>query len=322
MKTLNLGVIGLGEIGQVHCSALAQLERAKIAAVAEVNEAVLSQTAARYGAEPYTDYKKMLSHPGLDAVVVALPDPVHRDACVLAAQAGKHILVEKPIAMTVEDSQAIIRAAEQASVKLMVGFTVRYFPQYVHAKQVVADGGLGEVVSVFARRVNVVTQPDRIKGRTGVMFFLGIHDFDAMRWVVGSEPVSVYCESATSVPSAYPVENETFSIVRFKNGAIGCAHIGWYLPTQHPAGVDFKMDITGSKGTLNLDMMRQGVAVYSQDGAKYPYMAAPLLAEDRSFVDCVLDDTPSPVSGQDGLVALRMVLAALESIKTHQPVAV
>ena len=152
------------------------------------------------------------------------------------------------------------------------------------------------------------------------MFFLGVHDFDAMRWVIGSEPVSVYCEAANSVESKYPIENETFSIVRFANGAVGCAHIGWYLPTQHPAGFDFKLDVTGNKGTLNLDMMRQGLEVYTIEGAKYPYMAAPLVAEDRAFVDCVLDDKPSPVSGEDGLVAVRMVNAALESIKTGKVV--
>ena len=154
---------------------------------------------------------------------------------------------------------------------------MRFFPQYAHARQLVQKGELGDIVSIFARRVNVITQPDRIKGRTGVMFFLGVHDFDAMRWVIGSEPVSVYCEAANSVESKYPIENETFSIVRFANGAVGCAHIGWYLPTQHPAGFDFKLDVTGNKGTLNLDMMRQGLEVYTIEGAKYPYMAAPLV---------------------------------------------
>jgi len=320
MKTLNIGIIGLGEIGQGHVDALLQVERANIVAVSDVNETVLDQTAKRMGAAGYKNYEELLAHPGLEAVVVALPDNMHRDACEKAAAAGKHILVEKPIAMNVEDSEAIINAAKAAGVKLMVGFTVRFFPQYAHARQLVQKGELGDIVSIFARRVNVITQPDRIKGRTGVMFFLGVHDFDAMRWVIGSEPVSVYCEAANSVESKYPIENETFSIVRFANGAVGCAHIGWYLPTQHPAGFDFKLDVTGNKGTLNLDMMRQGLEVYTIEGAKYPYMAAPLVAEDRAFVDCVLDDKPSPVSGEDGLVAVRMVNAALESIKTGKVV--
>ena len=281
MKILNIGVIGLGEIGQAHCDSLLQVERANVVAVADIDEKVLSATAERLGATPYTDYHKMMSQVGLDAVVVATPDSLHKEPCLAASEAGKHILVEKPITMNVKDSEAIIEATEKAGVKLMVGFTVRFFPQYIHAKETVERGDLGDLISIFARRTNLITQPDRIKGRTGVLFFLGVHDFDAMRWIIGSEPVSIYCESAKSVESSYPIENETFSVIRFENGVIGCAHIGWYLPTIHPAGFDFRMDITGTEGILDLDMMRQGVEVHTKSGSRYPYMAAPLIAEDR-----------------------------------------
>jgi len=320
MKQLNLGVIGLGEIGQAHCGALSDIERAKITAVADINETVLEETSSRLGVKAYTDYRELLRQDDVDAVIIATPDQFHREPCEDASAAGKHILVEKPIAMTAEDSEAIIQAAGKGKVKLMVGFTVRFFPQYIHAKKAVEAGQLGDLISIFARRTNVSSQPDRIKGRTGVMYFLGIHDYDAMRWIVGSEPVSVYCESSSSVASKYPIENETFSIIRFANGVIGGAHMGWHMPTNHPAGFDFKMDITGNKGILNLDMIRQGVTVYSGNGAQYPYLASPLVAEDRSFVDAVLDNSPVPVTGHDGLVAVRMVNAALESIETQLPV--
>jgi predicted dehydrogenase len=320
MKSLNLGVIGLGAIGQKHCSALARVERANICAVADVNEKALESTAAQYKATPYTDVKKMLAQPGLDAVVVATPDQLHRDACVLAARSGKHILVEKPIATTLDDAQAIMGAVDEAGVKMMVGFSLRFSLHYMHVKKVVTDGVLGDLVSIYARRLNVISQPERLKGRVGVMMFLGTHDFDAMRWIVNSEPVSVYCQASTSVPSAYPIENEAFSIIRFANGVVGCAQIGWYLPDQHPAGRDFKLDLTGSKGSLNLDQMRQGIEIYTQAGAKFPSISSGLVDEDRAFVDCVLDDKPVPATGKDGLVALKMVLAALKSIETGQPV--
>ena len=182
MEKLNIGVIGLGAIGQKHCSAIVMLERAKLCAVADVNPAVLASTAAKYGATPYADVTEMLKHPGLDAVVVATPDDLHRDASVLAAKAGKHILVEKPIATTEEDALAIINAAETAGVKLMLGFTLRFSLHYIQARKAVADGTLGDLVSIFARRENVISQPDRLKGRCGVLMFLGPHDFDAFRW--------------------------------------------------------------------------------------------------------------------------------------------
>ena len=320
MKNLNIGVIGLGAIGMKHLSALALVERATITAVADVNEKALETAAKQYNAAPYNDFSKMLSHKGLDAVIVATPDQLHCDASVMAAEAGKHVLVEKPLATTIKDAEDIINAVDKAGVKLMVGFSLRFAPHYVHAKKVVADGTLGDVVSIFARRLNVITQADRLKGRCGVLMFLGTHDFDAMRWIVGSEPTSIYCAASTSVPSAYPIENETFSIIRFKNGVVGCAHIGWYLQMQHPAGRDFKLDVIGNKGSLDLDQMRQGVEIYTANGAKFPSIGSGLFDEDRAFVDCVLDDKPSPATGQDGIASLRMVLAAEESIKTQQPV--
>ena len=167
----------------------------------------------------------------------------------------------------------------------------------------------------------MISQAERIGGRTGVLHFLGIHDFDMLRWVVGSEPVSIYAEASTSVPRVYPAENETFSIIRFANGVIACAQIGWNLPAAHPAGRDFKLDVIGNKGCLNLDLTNQGIAIYSAEGGKYPSTAPGLIEEDKAFVNCVLDDAPAPVTGQDGVVALKMVLAALESIEGKQPVA-
>ncbi|NLN70725.1 MAG: Gfo/Idh/MocA family oxidoreductase [Chloroflexi bacterium] len=315
MKTLNIGVIGLGEIGQKHCQALAGIRSAKIVAVSDINEDVLNKTAQQYQATPYQDYKDLLKHTGIEAVVVATPDDFHRDPCVAAAKAGIHILVEKPIATTEEDAQAIIDAAEEANVKLMVGFTLRFVPHYQKAKEAVQSGQLGQVISVFARRLNVISQAERINGRCGVLHFLGIHDFDVLRWIVGSEPVSIYSEASTSVERKFPHEDETFSIINFANGVVACAHIGWNLPKNHPGGRDFKLDISGNQGCLNLDLATQGVKIYTQSGHKFPSTAPGLAEEDRVFVECVLDDKPVPVTGQDGLVALRMVNAALESIE-------
>ena len=320
MEKLNIGVIGLGAIGQKHCEALARVERAKLVSVSDVNEQVLSKTAKTFGAKPFKDYEEMLANSSLDAVIVATPDEIHTEPCISAAKAGKHILVEKPIATTIQDAQAIIVAAENAKVKLMVGFSLRFDLHYMTVKKMVADGQLGDLISVFARRLNIITQADRINGRCGVLHFLGIHDFDALRWIIGSEPVSIYTEESTSVPKKYPQDNESFSIIRFANGVRACAHIGWNLPLQHLGGRDFKFDIMGTKGALYLDQMRQGIEVYSATLSKFPSVNSGLYIEDRAFVDCVLDDTPSPSTGADGLAALKMVMGAVKSIETGLPV--
>jgi len=320
MDKLNIGVIGLGAIGQKHVEALVQVERANLAGVTDINKEVAEKTAKKYNTTGFVDYQEMLATPGLDAVVVATPDEIHTAPCLDAAKAGKHILVEKPIATTLADGQAIIDAADTAKVKLMVGFSLRFNLHYMKIKKMVASGQVGDLISVFARRLNLVTQADRINGRCGVLHFLGIHDFDALRWIVGSEPISIYTEESTSIPKKYPQDNESFSIIQFANGVRACAHIGWNLPVQHLGGRDFKFDVMGTKGTLYLDQMRQGIEVYSETLQKFPSVNSGLYIEDRAFVDCVLDDTPSPSTGADGIAALKMVMGAIESIETGLPV--
>ena len=103
MKQLNIGVIGLGEIGAVHCDALMQIPQAKLLAVADIDEARVKQIAEKTGAQPYQDYKELLAREDIDAVIIATPDHLHKEPCIHAANAGKHILVEKPLAMTLED---------------------------------------------------------------------------------------------------------------------------------------------------------------------------------------------------------------------------
>jgi UDP-N-acetylglucosamine 3-dehydrogenase len=320
VKQLNIGVIGLGEIGTLHCEALMQLPQARLLAVADIDETRAKQVAGQTGAQAYQNYKELLARADIDAVIIATPDHLHKGPCVHAAQAGKHILVEKPLAMTVEDSKTILEAAEKAQVKLMVGFTLRFFPQYQHARASIEKGELGTPISLFARRTNLITQSQRLKGRAGVLFFLGIHDFDILRWMVGAEAKEIFCVSAKHDRSQYNVEDETFTTIRFENGVIACAHIGWCLPEGHPTGFDFKLDIAGTKGLLNLDMVRQGVEKHVGGHSSFPPMASPLIAEDRSFIEAVLYDKDVPVTGEDGFKAVEMTLAALESIKTGRPV--
>ncbi|MEY3019541.1 MAG: hypothetical protein RLZZ272_525, partial [Actinomycetota bacterium] len=259
--TIDVGVIGLGEIGQVHCDVLASMPDVRLVAVADVDAARATVTAERFGAVACTDHRDLLALEGMDAVIVATPDQLHRDVVVDAAGAGVHVLVEKPIATTLEDADAMIAAAERAGTMLSVGFTLRHFPQYERLHDEVRAGRLGTVISAFARRTNLETQSARIGGRTGVLFFLAVHDFDVLRWILDDEPVSIHCAASTSVPGPHPVEDETFTIVRFAGGAVACVHAGWRLPTTHPAGFDFRLDLTGSQGVANLAMEHQGLTI-------------------------------------------------------------
>ena len=320
MKSLGIGVIGLGAIGGKHVSVLKNLREANIVGVSDLNQELVNKTIAGTTIQGYTDYRQLLARPDLDAVIIATPDHLHKDITIEAAQAGKHILVEKPIATTVEDGEAMIEAAKKANVKLMVGFTLRFVPHYVQAREIVQSGKLGKIVSVYSRRMNVITQADRLGGRIGVLHFLGIHDFDLLHWLLGVEPGQVYTAESTSVEKRHPQENETFNTFKFKDGTLVCAHIGWNLTTAHPGGRDFKLTVIGDKGSLDIDLASQGLMMYSESGSKFPSTAPGLDVEDKAFIDCVLDDKPVPSTGEDGITALKMVLAAIESIEKDTPV--
>jgi UDP-N-acetylglucosamine 3-dehydrogenase len=315
-----LAVIGLGEMGQAHARIIAGLEHARLTAVAEPNPERRGIGQAIGAERVYSDYREMLGTADIDGVVIATPDQAHVEPCLAAAAAGKAILVEKPIATTEADSIRIIEACREAGVMLMVGHVLRYFPEYVEAKRVVSEGALGRLVSLFARRTNLITQQDRLGGRVGVLMFLGVHDFDVLRWIGGAEPVRIFCESASSAPGPYGVENETFTTVSFAGGSIGCVHAGWYLPKSHPAGFDFKLDVTGDKGVINLDFARHVTTQYGESGSRYPLMTSAVADQMCSFIKAASRKEPSPISGEEGLIALRMALAAGASIRTGQPV--
>lgn len=315
-----IGVIGLGEMGLAHARAIAGLEHVRLAAVAEPDAKRRAIGGELGAARLYADYREMLASEDIQGVVISTPDALHVDPCLAAAAAGKAILVEKPIATSEADSMMMIDACRKAGVLLMVGHVLRFFPEYIEAKRAASNGSLGRLVSLFARRTNLITQQDRLQGRVGVLMFLGVHDFDVLRWICGSEATRVYCESATSVPGRFDVEHETFTTMAFTDGSIGCVHAGWYLPATHPAGFDFKLDVTGDKGIINLDFARHVTARHGADGSHYPLMTSAVVDQIRAFVKAASRGEASPMSGEDGLAALRMALAAGVSLRSGRPV--
>ncbi|RLQ85296.1 Gfo/Idh/MocA family protein [Notoacmeibacter ruber] len=319
MKKTKIGLIGYGEIGRAHAAALAQITESELTAIADPSQAAI-KAAESSGTKAIADYRELLADPEIEAVVIATPDHLHGEPAIAAAAAGKHILLEKPIAPTIEQSLKIRQAADEAGVKLMIGHTLRFFPEYQFAKERAASGDLGRLVSVFARRTNIITQSRRIQGRISVLGFLGVHDFDVLRWVVGAEPVRIFCENATSVTHGYDVEDETFTTIRFDNGVVACLHCGWFVPENHPSGFDFKLDITGDKGIVNLDFANAVTTLHGTGGTKQPLLTPALVNENRAFVTALRQDASVPVSADDGMAAVAMVNAAEQSARTGKPV--
>lgn len=318
MSAINVAVVGVGNMGVRHAEAYARNRATRLAAVVDVREEVARNVAERFGAAAFGSVHQMLDGADVDAVSICTSDEQHVAPALACFAAKKHVLLEKPIATSLNDAEEIIRAAGQAGVKFLMGQIVRFDPAYAHVKARLDGGELGELEAVFARRLNSVGSQDVLQGRISVLSFLGVHDFDYVRWLSNSEPVCVHTESVARMHKAagYDVEDHTFTLIRFASGVIACVEAGWILPNVHPRKADFKLEVMGTRGMAQVDLLGGGLAVCTERGWELPPMGQALDLEIAHFVDCILDDRPPTVSGEDGREALRMSLAAQESART------
>jgi UDP-N-acetylglucosamine 3-dehydrogenase len=322
METVNVAVVGVGKMGVNHAAAYSRNAAARLRAVVDVREEVARDVAERFGVPAFGDVGRMLQEADVDAVSICTSDAHHTAPALACFAAGKHVLLEKPIATSLSDAGQIIEAAGEAGVKFLVGQIVRFDPAYAHVKTRLDSGELGELEAVFARRLNNVGSQEILGGRISVLSFLGVHDFDYVRWLAGSEPVRVHTESIAKVhkSAGLDVEDHTFTLIRFANGVIACVEAGWVLPDAHPRKADFKLEVIGTRGMAQVDLLGGGLAVCTERGWEVPPMGQALDAEIAHFIECILEDSAPLVSGEDGLAALRISLAAQESAKTGRTV--
>lgn len=318
MEPMKVAVVGVGFMGMQHVEAYARNLAAKLAAVVDVREQRAREVAERFGAQAFTNTQEMVEKSDVQAVSICTDDERHLEPALVCLAAGKHVLLEKPIATTLEDADKIIGAAERAGVKFLVGHIVRFDPRYAHVKARVDSGELGELEAVFARRLNHVGSQDILRGRVSVLSFLGVHDFDYVRWLSGSEPVRVYTESVGKVHRAagYDIEDHTFTLIRFANDMVACVEAGWVLPNVHPRKADFKLEVIGTRGMAQVDLFSYDLVLGTERGWEVPRIGHAIDPEVTHFLDCILNDTPPLVSGKDGREALRLSLAAQESART------
>jgi UDP-N-acetylglucosamine 3-dehydrogenase len=330
LPPLDVAVIGLGRIGYPYARILSQLPQAGLAAVCDLEPQTAEQVGRELGVPAYTDFHQMLeAQPAIRAVCVCTSDPAHREPCVAAAQRGKHILVEKPLALTIEDGTAILQAAETAGVKLMVGHILRFDPRYAAARQAVVEGKIGEPIHAFARRNNLLASGRRLSGRTSVLFFLGIHDIDMLLWCLNARPKSVFAAASRKLMADLGVDDTIFLLLEFDNGVVACLETSWVLPDSSLATLDARLEIVGTRGVVYVDIHGQGLTVVEEERMDRPdtmygpvvhgQVAGILKEEIAHFLACVQADREPLITGRMGLEAVRVVMAAHRSLETGQP---
>jgi len=326
---VRVGVIGAGMMGAGHAQCVAQSRRARLVAVADLDRDRARGLAERLGAAGGADYREIVGRSDVDAVIVCTPDWAHREVCVEAAAAGKHILVEKPLAMTVADCDEIVRAAEATGVLLMVGQILRFDPRYAAAKGAIAAGEIGEVSYLYARRSNTAFQARRVEGKTSVLHYLAVHDVDWMLWAMGEPVTRVQAMTSRKALTELGVDDAAFLLLRFLSGAVGCVEVGWVRPASSPFDLDAYLEVVGTRGALHIDTPNAGVLVEADRVRRidttygFPVFGGSggaLREEVEHFLQCVQEGQTPLVDGRQGRAAVAVIAAAAQSALAGAPV--
>lgn len=318
--TLGAGVIGLGFMGRRYARALSRLEGVRLAAICDVDERRLAAAGADFEVPRFADHEELVRSPGVDWVVVSTPEDQHVEPTLAALEAGKPVLVEKPVAHTLEDAQRIAEVARRSGTHAMVGHLLRFEPRWVAASERIASGGIGDVVSIATRRIGNLGDQDVLSGRTSAALYYGVHDLDVLRWFAGSEVATLYAARRYGVlrRAGYDVADLYCAVLTFANGVLASAEVGWHVPAGFRARTSGVL-VVGTRGVIRIEQGQQGLEVWSEDGAPpvettfWPEMygrpQGALALELRHFVDCVRGVRTPAVTLEDAIEALRLALA-------------
>ena len=332
-KKVSLGLIGAGRAGMIHARNFrAAVPHAVLTAVADPCrdnvQAALEELEIEKG---YEDYRELLEDEEIDAVIIVTPTKYHCEIAVAAAKAGKHILCEKPMAMTVEECEIMEAAAKEYHVKLQVAFMRRFDRAFTEAKNVVDAGEIGDVVMVRSNtRGPSIPKPWMydIRKSNGPLAEVNSHDIDTLRWFTGSEFKTVYAmggnyrcpDAKQDFPDFY---DNVILAAGFANGMQGM--IDGAQGVLY--GYDARVEILGTKGCIFLGKTQERpITVCRSDMRSYEAFTNSwkllfkdaYLEEDMDFVDCILTDREPKVTGHDGKMAVKVVNAGNLSVSTGQ----
>jgi myo-inositol 2-dehydrogenase / D-chiro-inositol 1-dehydrogenase len=330
-QQLNLALIGVGRIGKVHAEHLShRIPEARLAAISDVNVEEAQACAARLGVDRVeADHQVLLQDPGIDAVVICSPTDMHARMIEEAAQAGKHIFCEKPIAQKLDAIDCALDAVRNAGVKLQIGFNRRFDANFARVRRAIVEGEIGEPHLLHIVSRDPAPPPIAyIMVSGGIFLDMTIHDFDMARFLTGSEVVEVYTAAAVRVDAAIGAAGDldtALVVLKFENGVIAT------IDNSRRAvyGYDQRVEVLGSNGAIAVDNNYPNTAVLS--GADRVHRDLPLnffmerytesfLTEMRAFVRAVIDDSPVPVTGEDARVPVVMGIAARKSYDENRPV--
>lgn len=335
---LRMAVIGVGMMGRLHAATYSQYHRSKLVGVCDRNDAVARAVASRMGDVPwYTDYRECLETQDCDAVAIATPDHVHRDVTLLALEAGKHVLLEKPLATTLTDGVAIARAARESGKTVMINCGLRQKSAARRVKDALTAGELGKVKHISAvhhGNISLPTEVLRAYAAESSLATLLAHSVDLVRWWSDSEVEEIFALETRGMLTTMGIDtHDTVAAVgRLSTGATLSLEASWIYPRAHSGFGDVQFNVIGEEGVAKFDHLRESLSGTTAGGRAIHEEFEALDYGGRLsgwwfdslhyFVDSVLDrKTPTP-DAADALRTLRVLIAMDESIKRGASVGV
>ena len=329
---IKVGLLGAGGIGRHHASRYGQIENARLVAVADIDRVAAGKLAKEYGTQVYYTMESLLDDPDIDMVDVCLPTFLHEQAVVAAARAGKHVLCEKPVALTMAGVERMIEAVDRAGVKCMVAQVIRFWPQYAEIKALLDRGELGRPLMAHAARLGCVPALRSWYGDPGLsggaLLDLHVHDLDYLYQIFG-KPTSVYALGLATENGAW---NQVLTSLDYGDKK-AAAEASFLMPNSYPFGMSLRL--LGDKGCaeyacqgeqrdLQAPPKNELVIYPCGEPARY-HRCCPerdaYLAEIEYFVDCVAQDTaPKSATLTEAREVLEVAMAARRSLETGQVV--
>ncbi len=334
---LRMGIVGAGTWGETHARIYQAHPRCEVVAVADQDSQRSRQLAAKLGVtRAYGSAIDMFDDGGLDAVAIVTPDFAHADVAVAAAERGLHMLIEKPLATTTGDVERITAAVDAAGVRAMVDLHNRFSPPFNTAHDQVSSGGIGQLRTAYMRLNDakwVATEMLPWAAKSSILWFLGSHSVDTLRWMFDDEVTRVYSVARSGVLRALGVDtvDAYLTTLEFSRGGIAQMENGWINPNAMPNVNDIKFTAVGDRGMISIDASSHNlIQQYTDDSVAVPDILVrnSIFGEPvgfayqsiRSFADALVSGEDFKVSLTDAAKVSVIILAIMESAQTGLPV--
>jgi predicted dehydrogenase len=315
-----VGLVGAGHISRTHVLSLRRVPDARVVGVWSRTRARAEGFAKEFALELATDRVEELVR-AVDVVCVNSPNALHAEHAILAARAGKHVIVEKPLAVNLDEAHAILEAARAAGVGLAYAEELPFVPKFVRAREILRSGALGDPLYVTQREAHAGPYASwfftREEAGGGVLMDMACHSIECVRWLLGKPPVTrVTARVATLDPSRGPLDDHAVVQLEFASGASATCEASWVLQ----GGMQSRLEIWGTRGYLDVDLLH-GTGMRQYAGERWSMAHADYLFENgypqelAHFLDCFRTGRTPDESGEDGLAVLEILCAAYASAR-------